>query len=103
MTEIVSLLGNRRVSRPTVEREASCGNADKSGYHSKEGRFAGAIAPGNDQRFTRGHLKADVPEHLAAAPAAGEAFGLKFHHGCKLGSAVGQYPENLNSFGVFRR
>jgi hypothetical protein len=26
---------------------------------------------------------------------------LKFHHGCRLARAVGQYPENLNIFRIF--
>jgi hypothetical protein len=26
---------------------------------------------------------------------------LKFHHGCRLGRAVGQYPENPNNFRIF--
>ena len=101
MTEIVSLLGNRRVGEPTVERQPSSGNTDEPGYHSKERGFAGAIAPGNDQRLTRRDLETDITEHLAATPAAGQAFGLKFRHGCRLGRAVGQDPENLNIFRIF--
>jgi hypothetical protein len=101
VTEIVSLFGNWRIGQSTVEQHPSGGNADEPGYHSKEGGFAGTIAPGNDQRFTGGHLETDVTEHLAATPVAGQAFGLKFHHGCRLGRAVGLYPENPNIFRIF--
>jgi len=71
------------------------------GYHAEQGRFTGAIAPGNDQRFAPWHLETDVPENFTAASTAREAFGLKFHHGCRLCRSVGQYPENLNVFRIF--
>ena len=100
VTEIVGLLTDRCVGRST-KRQPSGGNVHEPGYHAEQGRFTGAIAPGNDQRFTRRHLETDVPENLAAASAAGEPLGLKFHHGCRLGRAGGQYPENLNIFRIF--
>jgi hypothetical protein len=49
----------------------------------------------------RGYLEADVTEHLAASPVAGQAIGSKFHHGCQPVRATGQYPEKPNIFRIF--
>ena len=79
MAEIMHLLGEVGVGLAAVEREPAGGQMNEPGNHPQQGRLAGAIASGDQQRLAATQAETQSAEHRPAAADAGEILRAELH------------------------